>query len=212
MLSPFPFPNELLSFSSSSRREANIALLTTAAKQLYSSVNSSSLRGETKESPICPFVYAHGLFQIRYLFGFSSRGEEVSLVTTAAAKKQQRGSCFATFKYNFCATKAAKKFLHIIEGSPIFPVIFDSKRTVLSLPPIINGAHSAITLETKNDKGVEIPIGAEHGTISPPELIRHFEQILSAKPKWLGAQLRRGWDQEMDFLTCKMNEESRNHG
>ncbi|KAI9117240.1 hypothetical protein K1719_011406 [Acacia pycnantha] len=43
-----------------------------------------------------------------------------------------------------------KKFLHIIEGSPIFPVIFDSKRTVLSLPPIINGAHSAITLETKN--------------------------------------------------------------
>ncbi|KAI9127116.1 hypothetical protein K1719_001675 [Acacia pycnantha] len=43
-----------------------------------------------------------------------------------------------------------KKFLHIIEGSQLFPVIFDSKRTVLSLPPIINGAHSAITLETKN--------------------------------------------------------------
>ncbi|XP_054821886.1 phenylalanine--tRNA ligase beta subunit, cytoplasmic [Prosopis cineraria] len=43
-----------------------------------------------------------------------------------------------------------KKFLHIIEGSPVFPVIYDSKRTVLSLPPIINGAHSAITLETKN--------------------------------------------------------------
>ncbi|KAG4942748.1 hypothetical protein JHK82_046938 [Glycine max] len=43
-----------------------------------------------------------------------------------------------------------KKFLHIIEDSPVFPVIYDSKRTVLSLPPIINGAHSAITLETKN--------------------------------------------------------------
>ncbi|XP_028772641.1 phenylalanine--tRNA ligase beta subunit, cytoplasmic [Neltuma alba] len=43
-----------------------------------------------------------------------------------------------------------KKFLHIIEGSPVFPVIYDSKRTVLSLPPIINGARSAITLETKN--------------------------------------------------------------
>ncbi|CAJ1944284.1 unnamed protein product [Sphenostylis stenocarpa] len=43
-----------------------------------------------------------------------------------------------------------KKFLHIIEDSPVFPVLYDSKRTVLSLPPIINGAHSAITLETKN--------------------------------------------------------------
>ncbi|XP_051206460.1 phenylalanine--tRNA ligase beta subunit, cytoplasmic [Lolium perenne] len=43
-----------------------------------------------------------------------------------------------------------KKFLHIIENSPEFPVIYDSNRTVLSLPPIINGAHSAITLKTRN--------------------------------------------------------------
>uniref|UniRef100_A0A1J3EKG9 phenylalanine--tRNA ligase n=1 Tax=Noccaea caerulescens TaxID=107243 RepID=A0A1J3EKG9_NOCCA len=42
------------------------------------------------------------------------------------------------------------KFLHIIESSPVFPVLYDSKRTVLSLPPIINGAHSAISLHTKN--------------------------------------------------------------
>ncbi|GMI99497.1 hypothetical protein like AT1G72550 [Hibiscus trionum] len=42
------------------------------------------------------------------------------------------------------------KFLHIIENSSVFPVIYDSNRTVLSLPPIINGAHSAITLKTKN--------------------------------------------------------------
>ncbi|KAL8030991.1 hypothetical protein ABFS82_14G318700 [Erythranthe guttata] len=43
-----------------------------------------------------------------------------------------------------------KKFLHIIENSPVFPVIYDRSRTVLSLPPIINGAHSAISLKTKN--------------------------------------------------------------
>ncbi|KAK6116652.1 hypothetical protein DH2020_049586 [Rehmannia glutinosa] len=43
-----------------------------------------------------------------------------------------------------------KKFLHIIENSPVFPVIYDHNRTVLSLPPIINGAHSAISLKTKN--------------------------------------------------------------
>lgn len=43
-----------------------------------------------------------------------------------------------------------KKFLHIIESSPVYPVIYDNKRRVLSLPPIINGAHSAISLKTKN--------------------------------------------------------------
>ncbi|KAK6249825.1 B3/B4 tRNA-binding domain - like 1 [Theobroma cacao] len=43
-----------------------------------------------------------------------------------------------------------KKFLHIIEKSKVFPVIYDHNRTVLSLPPIINSAHSAITLKTKN--------------------------------------------------------------
>ncbi|KAF5188591.1 Phenylalanine--trna ligase beta subunit [Thalictrum thalictroides] len=43
-----------------------------------------------------------------------------------------------------------KKFLHIIEKSPVFPVIYDCNRTVLSLPPIINGALSAISVQTKN--------------------------------------------------------------
>lgn len=43
-----------------------------------------------------------------------------------------------------------KQYLHIIKDSPVFPVIYDSNDVVLSLPPIINGAHSAITLETKN--------------------------------------------------------------
>lgn len=43
-----------------------------------------------------------------------------------------------------------KKFLHIIENSPVYPVIYDQNRTILSLPPIINSAHSAITLQTRN--------------------------------------------------------------
>ncbi|KAL3899029.1 MAG: hypothetical protein SGCHY_002336, partial [Lobulomycetales sp.] len=42
------------------------------------------------------------------------------------------------------------KFLPIIRSSPVYPVIYDSNRRVLSLPPIINGDHSKITLETKN--------------------------------------------------------------
>jgi phenylalanyl-tRNA synthetase beta chain len=43
-----------------------------------------------------------------------------------------------------------KKFLPIIRDSPVYPVILDSKRTVCSLPPIINSDHSKIKLSTKN--------------------------------------------------------------
>lgn len=42
------------------------------------------------------------------------------------------------------------KYLHIIRDSPVYPVIYDSKRIVCSLPPIINSNHSKISLNTKN--------------------------------------------------------------
>ncbi|RMD44380.1 hypothetical protein DV735_g685, partial [Chaetothyriales sp. CBS 134920] len=42
------------------------------------------------------------------------------------------------------------RYLHIIRDSPVYPVIYDSNRTVCSLPPIINGDHSKITTKTKN--------------------------------------------------------------
>ncbi|XP_050446284.1 phenylalanine--tRNA ligase beta subunit [Cataglyphis hispanica] len=43
-----------------------------------------------------------------------------------------------------------KQYLPIIKDSPVYPVIYDSNGIVLSLPPIINGDHSKITLNTKN--------------------------------------------------------------
>lgn len=43
-----------------------------------------------------------------------------------------------------------KQYLPIIRDSPVYPVIYDKNRVVLSLPPIINGDHSKITLDTKN--------------------------------------------------------------
>lgn len=42
------------------------------------------------------------------------------------------------------------KYLHIIRDSPVYPVIYDSNRVVCSLPPVINGDHSKITLNTTN--------------------------------------------------------------
>ncbi|PPQ83290.1 LOW QUALITY PROTEIN: hypothetical protein CVT25_004029 [Psilocybe cyanescens] len=46
--------------------------------------------------------------------------------------------------------KHLAKYLHIIRDSPVYPIIYDSKDQVLSMPPIINSDHSKITLNTKN--------------------------------------------------------------
>ncbi|XP_041126252.1 phenylalanine--tRNA ligase beta subunit-like [Polyodon spathula] len=43
-----------------------------------------------------------------------------------------------------------RHFLHIIEDKPVYPVIYDSNGIVLSMPPIINGDHSKISVNTKN--------------------------------------------------------------
>ena len=39
-----------------------------------------------------------------------------------------------------------RKFVPIIHKSAVYPVVYDARRTVLSLPPIINSAHSAVRL------------------------------------------------------------------
>lgn len=43
-----------------------------------------------------------------------------------------------------------KPYVPIIKDSPVYPVIYDSNNVILSLPPIINGEHSKITLNTTN--------------------------------------------------------------
>jgi len=43
-----------------------------------------------------------------------------------------------------------KKYLHIIEDKPKYPVIYDALGTVLSLPPIINSEKTKISFDTKN--------------------------------------------------------------
>ncbi|KAJ1802660.1 phenylalanine--tRNA ligase subunit beta, partial [Coemansia sp. RSA 2599] len=42
------------------------------------------------------------------------------------------------------------KYLDIIKDSPVYPVVYDSTSTVLSLPPLINSDHSKISVDTKN--------------------------------------------------------------
>lgn len=42
------------------------------------------------------------------------------------------------------------RYLKIIRDSPVYPVIYDSNKVVLSMPPIINGDKSKISLDTKD--------------------------------------------------------------
>lgn len=51
---------------------------------------------------------------------------------------------------SFQNDKHLSRFLPIIRDSPVYPVIYDSKHIVCSLPPIINGDHSKIRPNTKN--------------------------------------------------------------
>uniref|UniRef100_UPI00358FCF72 phenylalanine--tRNA ligase beta subunit n=1 Tax=Myxine glutinosa TaxID=7769 RepID=UPI00358FCF72 len=43
-----------------------------------------------------------------------------------------------------------KHYLPIIENKPLYPVIYDSNGVVLSMPPIINGDHSKLSVNTRN--------------------------------------------------------------
>uniref|UniRef100_A0A7S4IXX5 phenylalanine--tRNA ligase n=1 Tax=Odontella aurita TaxID=265563 RepID=A0A7S4IXX5_9STRA len=46
--------------------------------------------------------------------------------------------------------KHLKPYVPIIKDSPLYPVVLDGNEVVLSLPPIINGARSKISVDTRN--------------------------------------------------------------
>jgi len=46
--------------------------------------------------------------------------------------------------------KQLSRYLPIIRDSSVYPIIYDAKDRVLSMPPIINSEHSKITLNTRN--------------------------------------------------------------
>lgn len=54
------------------------------------------------------------------------------------------------FEFFFQNHAQLKQYLHIIKDSAVYPIVEDSNGVILSLPPIINGDHSKITLDTKN--------------------------------------------------------------
>jgi phenylalanyl-tRNA synthetase beta chain len=51
---------------------------------------------------------------------------------------------------SFYESTKLRQFLPLIRDSSVYPVIYDANKVVCSLPPIINGDHSKINLNTKD--------------------------------------------------------------
>jgi phenylalanyl-tRNA synthetase beta chain len=93
-------------------------------------------------------VGTHDLDTIQGPFSYEARApKDIKFVPLNQTKEMDADELFAFYDEH---DRNLKKFLHIIRDSPVYPVIYDANRTVLSLPPIINSDHSKITLDTTN--------------------------------------------------------------
>ena len=117
--------------------------------------------------------------------------------------KQTREFNAAELMEHYKSDQKLKHFLHIIEGSVVFPVIYDANRTVLSLPPIINGAHSAISLDT-TDVFIEYRHGPQQGEDRAQHRRHHVLRVLRrqvrGRARGRGGLLRSG-ARYPDFMT-----------
>lgn len=96
-------------------------------------------------------IGTHDLDSIQPPFVYDARSpESIKFVPLTPDDREFNAKELLDF-YNMDATaKHLKPYTSIIQDSPVYPVILDSQDTVLSLPPIINGSKSKITLGTKN--------------------------------------------------------------
>jgi len=73
--------------------------------------------------------------------------DEIEFVPLKQTKSFKAGDLLRFYAEN---DKKLGKYVHIIQDSLVYPVMYDSNRTVLSPPPITNGSRSAISLDTQN--------------------------------------------------------------
>ncbi|KAL9095143.1 MAG: hypothetical protein Q9165_002746 [Trypethelium subeluteriae] len=92
-------------------------------------------------------IGTHDLDTIKGPFSYEALPPEQIKFTPLNQTKQMNGKEMMQF---YEKDRHLGKYLHIIRDSPVYPVIYDSNRTVLSMPPIINSNHTKISLDTKN--------------------------------------------------------------
>ena len=109
---------------------------------LQDKLHSNLCRGRTLVA-----MGTHDLDKINGPFTYEAlKPEEIKFAPLNQTKEMSGLELMEFYK----SDKNIGKYLHIIENSPVFPVILDSNRNVCSMPPIINSNSSKITLDTKN--------------------------------------------------------------
>ncbi|KAL9066456.1 MAG: hypothetical protein Q9157_007132 [Trypethelium eluteriae] len=111
-------------------------------------------------------IGTHDLDTIKGPFSYEALPPEQIKFTPLNQTKEMNGKEMMQF---YEKDRHLGKYLHIIRNSPVYPVIYDSNRTVLSMPPIINSNHTKISLDTKN---VYIDITATDKT--KVEIVNHI--------------------------------------
>ncbi|KAH0480649.1 MAG: uncharacterized protein KVP18_000729 [Porospora cf. gigantea A] len=92
-------------------------------------------------------IGTHDLDTVQMPFRYMARRPEDIRFVPLAQKEEHDGHSLMKLYGDHHQLKA---YLPIIRESPVYPVILDSTDVVCSLPPIINGEHSKITLDTRN--------------------------------------------------------------
>ncbi|CAE7939432.1 beta-PheRS, partial [Symbiodinium sp. KB8] len=67
--------------------------------------------------------------------------QDIRFVPLSQSKEYDAASLMEFYRTD-PSVKHIKPYVDIIADSPVYPVIYDKNRTLLSLPPIINGEHS----------------------------------------------------------------------
>jgi phenylalanyl-tRNA synthetase beta chain len=96
-------------------------------------------------------IGTHDLDSIEGPFVYDARAPtDIAFVPLTPANRSFNAKELLEFYETDPTAKHLKPFVGIIKESPLYPVIVDNQDRVLSMPPIINGDHSKITLQTKN--------------------------------------------------------------
>ncbi|KAH9412513.1 hypothetical protein DERP_006475 [Dermatophagoides pteronyssinus] len=93
-------------------------------------------------------IGTHDLDTIKGPFYYDAR--EPESIEFQPLKQTRKFNSKELLEYYLLNDEHIKPYVSIIKDSPVYPVIYDSNNIILSLPPIINGEHSKITLNTTN--------------------------------------------------------------
>lgn len=98
-------------------------------------------------------IGTHDMDTVKGPFSYDARpGDSISFVPLTHSSTGQEFDANALLEHYETepACKHLKPYVPIIKDSPVYPVVLDADETVMSLPPIINGSKSKITLDTTN--------------------------------------------------------------